>query len=170
MQFRATLVLTLFAVATCSEPSATRPTADAARRASIAATDPTLAWLEGYLASPHAPAADEPAVLAGAGDIARCYPGVDVRAFQRPGRSNPADSTSRLLDRMPGATVMAVGDNAYELGSPFDYIFCYHPTWGRHRGRTRPAPGNHEYLTPGAFGYFAYFGRRAAPPLGYYSY
>jgi hypothetical protein len=71
---------------------------------------------------------------------------------------------------MPGATVMAVGDNAYEFGSPLDYLGCYHPTWGRHRSRTRPATGNHEYLTPGALGYFLYFGRRAAPPLGYYSY
>jgi hypothetical protein len=160
----------VLAVAGCREPDATRPTARVARQASLAAPDPTLAWLEGYLASPHAPTATEPAVLAGAGDIARCYPGTDVRSFQRPGTTNPADSTARLLDAMPGATVMAVGDNAYEFGSPLDYIFCYHPTWGRHRARTRPSAGNHEYLTPGAFGYYAYFGRRAAPPLGYYSY
>jgi 3',5'-cyclic AMP phosphodiesterase CpdA len=65
---------------------------------------------------------------------------------------------------------MAVGDQAYEFGSPLDYFGCYHPTWGRHRSRTRPATGNHEYLTPGALGYFLYFGRRAAPPHGYYSY
>jgi hypothetical protein len=166
---RSAIVLTLLAAA-CGDPGATRPTAESARRASIAADEATLAWLEGYLASPHAPAASEPAVLAGAGDIARCYKGTDVRSFQRPGPTNPAEQTARLLDGMPGATVMAVGDNAYEFGSPFDYIFCYHPTWGRHRARTRPAPGNHEYLTPGALGYYAYFGRRAAPPFGYYSY
>ena len=71
---------------------------------------------------------------------------------------------------MAGATVMAVGDNAYEFGSPADYAGCYQPTWGRFRARTRPATGNHEYLTPGAAGYFGYFGRRAAAPLGYYSY
>jgi hypothetical protein len=168
---RSALALAMLALfATCSDPVTTRPDAREGRRASSAAVDPTLTWLDGYLASPHAPAAGEPAVLAGAGDIARCYPGSDVRAFQRPGPSNPADSTSQLLDRMPGATVMAVGDNAYEFGSPLDYIHCYHPTWGRHRTHTRPSAGNHEYLTPGALGYFAYFGRRAAPPLGYYSY
>lgn len=110
------------------------------------------------------------ALLAGAGDIARCYPGADPTQFQQPGPDHPAERTARLLDGMPGATVMAVGDNAYEYGSFFDYLGCYHPTWGRHRARTRPAAGNHEYLTPGASGYFTYFGRRAAPPVGYYSY
>jgi hypothetical protein len=65
---------------------------------------------------------------------------------------------------------MAIGDNAYEFGSTTDYLSCYDPTWGRHKDRTRPAAGNHEYLTPGAAGYFAYFGATAAPPGGYYSY
>lgn len=109
-----------------------------------------------------------PPVLAGAGDIARCYD-ADDPADITPPLATAAAATARLLDRIPG-TVMAVGDNAYELGSPLDYLLCYEPTWGRHRERTRPAAGNHEYLTPGAAGYFAYFGLRAAPPLGYYSY
>jgi hypothetical protein len=111
-----------------------------------------------------------PAVLAGAGDIARCYPGSDVTQLRAPNGSNPAMQTARLLEGMPNATVMAVGDNAYELGSPLDYAKCYDPTWGRFRDRTRPAPGNHEYLTPAAAGYYGYFGGRSAPPLGYYSY
>jgi acid phosphatase type 7 len=128
------------------------------------------AWLTGWLASPYAPAANEPVVLAGAGDIARCYPGADPTGFQPPGADNAAEQTARLLDDMPAATVMAVGDNAYEYGSLLDYTGCYHPTWGRHRARTRPATGNHEYLTPGAAGYFGYFGVRAAPPVGFYSY
>ena len=43
--------------------------------------------------------------------------------------------------------------------------------WGRHRGRTRPTPGNHEYETAGASGYFGYFGANAGPSgQGYYSY
>ena len=33
-----------------------------------------------------------------------------------------------------------------------------------------PAPGNHEYGTTDAAGYFAYFGAVANPPLGYYSF
>ena len=106
--------------------------------------------------------------LVGAGDIARCYPADDPTAI-RPARSTPAAATARLLDRIPG-TVITLGDNAYEVGSPTDYLLCYHPTWGRHRERTQPSAGNHEYLTPGAAGYFSYFGPRARPPLGYYSY
>ncbi len=127
-------------------------------------------WLRERLGFPGSPSA-APAMLVGAGDIAECYQGaVPPLLRARAGaRSSPAAATARLLDRIPG-TVVALGDNAYELGSPFDYFACYDPTWGRHRERTRPAAGNHEYLTPGAAGYFGYFGLRAAPPLGYYSY
>jgi hypothetical protein len=107
-------------------------------------------------------------VLAGAGDIARCYEPETPHVWT-PARQTMAEQTARLLDGIDG-TVMALGDNAYEAGSLIDYYACYHPTWGRHRSRTRPAVGNHEYITPGAAGYFAYFGSRAAPPLGYYSY
>jgi acid phosphatase type 7 len=137
---------------------------------STSSSDATLDWLKTYLALPHAPVPGEPAVLAGAGDIARCYPGSGVRQYRYPGPTHPAARTAHLLEAMPGATVLTAGDNAYEFGSPFDYLFCYHPTWGRLYDRTRPSAGNHEYLTPGAAGYFAYFGRRSAPPLGYYSY
>ncbi|MBI2833781.1 MAG: metallophosphoesterase [Acidobacteria bacterium] len=96
-------------------------------------------------------------MLVGAGDIAMC---------DRP----EVAATPNLLDRFPG-TVFAAGDNAYPNGSEHDYATCYDPTWGRHKWRTRPAPGNHEYDTPGAAGYFTYFGGRAGPvSLGYYSY
>ena len=107
-------------------------------------------------------------VLVGAGDIARCYDPENPTAI-RPAPATPAGATARLLDRIPG-TVITLGDNAYEFGSPLDYELCYEPTWGRHKSRTRPSAGNHEYLTPGAAGYFAYFGAAAAPPGGYYSY
>jgi hypothetical protein len=166
-----TIALSLACVGT-PDHTITAPPATSARGESPLVTSSTdlLPWLSSYLASPHAPVPGDPAVLAGAGDIARCYPGVNVTQYRFPGPSNPAAATARLLDSMPGATVMAVGDNAYEFGSTFDYLACYHFTWGRLRNRTRPATGNHEYLTPAAAGYFTYFGSRAAPPLGYYSY
>ena len=45
------------------------------------------------------------------------------------------------------------------------------PTWGRHKTRTYPAPGNHDYGSKGAATYYAYFGERAGPAgRGYYSY
>jgi hypothetical protein len=96
-------------------------------------------------------------VLVGAGDIGLCgSPGSEL--------------TARLLDAI-GGTVFAVGDNAYPSGRTEDYLNCYDPTWGRHRHRTRPTPGNHEYESPGASPYYAYFGSNAGPAgLGYYSY
>ena len=97
------------------------------------------------------------ATVVAAGDIASC--------------GSPDDeATARLLGSIPG-TVLTLGDNAYEDGSVAEYAECYDPTWGRFEGRTRPAPGNHEYSTPGAAGYFGYFGKAAGSPgKGYYSY
>lgn len=161
----------VFTLVACREGTPTETIRDeAVFRAPSDGPEDISIWLRQFLLRPRAQSANDPVVLAGAGDIARCYPGADPSKFQPPGPDHPAEATARLLDAMPAATVMAVGDNAYEYGSPFDYLGCYHPTWGRHRDRTRPATGNHEYLTPGALGYFGYFGRRAAPPLGYYSY
>lgn len=98
-----------------------------------------------------------PAVLVGAGDIAMC---------DSPG----AELTARLLDVL-GGQVFTVGDNAYMSGSASEFQRCYEPTWGRHKARTRPIPGNHDYETAGAAAYYAYFGAAAGPSgLGYYSY
>jgi hypothetical protein len=96
-------------------------------------------------------------VLAGAGDIGLC------------GSPDP-EATAALLDNIPG-TVFTAGDNAYFQGTAQQFRDCYEPSWGRHRARTRPAPGNHEYESPGAAPYFAYFGASAGPAgLGYYSF
>ena len=104
-----------------------------------------------------APVPAAPSVLVGAGDIASCPP-------------TGAAATAALLDTIPGI-VFAAGDNAYPSGSSSDYANCYAPTWGRHKARTLPAPGNHEYLTAQALAYFRYFGAAAGDPqMGYYSY
>ncbi len=95
--------------------------------------------------------------LVGAGDIATC--------------SNQNDeATAKLLDGIPG-TVFTTGDNAYPSGTDAEFASCYDPTWGRHKARTKPSVGNHEYLTSGASGYFDYFGTAAGDrSRGYYSY
>jgi acid phosphatase type 7 len=99
---------------------------------------------------------DDP-VLVGAGDIASCALDGD-------------EQTAKLLDKIDG-TVFAAGDIAYEKGTLDEFKRCYGPTWGRHRKRTRPSLGNHEYGTKKAQGYFDYFGKQAGTnPLGYYSY
>ncbi len=46
----------------------------------------------------------------------------------------------------------------------------YDPTWGRFLSKTFPVPGNHEYNTPNAAGFFRYFGRRTFGGRGYYSF
>lgn len=96
-------------------------------------------------------------VLVGAGDIAGCSYEAD-------------EATASLLDDI-GGTVMTLGDNAYHNGTAAEFRECYEPTWGRHKDRTRPAPGNHEYYTSNASAYFDYFGEAAGDPdKGYYSY
>jgi hypothetical protein len=78
--------------------------------------------------------------------------------------------TAALVARRRG-TVATLGDNVYPSGTPAQFRRCYRPSWGRFRKRTRPAAGNHEYATPGAAGYFGYFGRAAGPRgRGFYSY
>jgi hypothetical protein len=67
--------------------------------------------------------------------------------------------------------VLALGDTQSEEGSLDDYEASYDPTWGRVKSITHPVPGNHEYETPGAAGYFEYFGDAAGrPDEGYYSF
>ena len=96
-------------------------------------------------------------VLVGAGDIADCSSGGD-------------EATANLLDTIPG-TVFTTGDDAYPDGTASDFMNCYDPSWGRHKARTYPSAGNHEYNTAGAAGYFDYFGVVAGDPdQGYYSY
>lgn len=102
------------------------------------------------------------AVLVGAGDIADCD--------NRPSGESAAAATALLVDKIPG-TVFTAGDAAYEIGSPANFAACYDPTWGIFKDRTLlPATGNHEYKTPGATGYFDYFGSAAGTPgQGWYS-
>lgn len=100
--------------------------------------------------------------IVAAGDIADC---ANVAAAES------AAARTAALVRPDDALVLTVGDNTYPDGAPAEFTDCFDPTWGRFAGRLRPAPGNHEYRTPGAEGYFAYFGERAGPDRrGYYSF
>lgn len=98
-----------------------------------------------------------PPVLVGAGDVAVCTGSGD-------------EATAALLDGISG-TIFTTGDNAYPNGTASDFQNCYDPSWGRHKARTRPSAGNHDYDTPGAAAYYAYFGSRAGDASkGYYAY
>lgn len=138
---------------TCSNCSAKYPSSEAAEYVPflIVVLDDAVAVSPGDPTDP---------VLVGAGDIASCS--------SDPSQSG-AEQTAQLLDAI-GGTVFTAGDNAYPEGTPEQFMNCYDPTWGRHKAQTRPSPGNHDYLTPGASGYFGYFGGVANGPEGYYSY
>ena len=101
-------------------------------------------------------------VLVGAGDIASC---------SSEGDEATASLLDQVVDRSVEAVVFTAGDNVYEDGSEQNFDNCYDPSWGRLMTITRPAPGSRDYRTPGASGYFGYFGAAAGDPtLGYYSY
>ena len=91
--------------------------------------------------APTAPDGSVTAIVAG--DISSC-------------ENDNDELTAQLLDTNPG-TVLSVGDNAYDSGTLSQFTNCFDPTWGRHKDRIKPVPGNHEYLTSSASGYFQYF-------------
>ncbi|WP_194712742.1 metallophosphoesterase family protein [Noviherbaspirillum soli] len=108
----------------------------------------------------------KPVTVYAAGDIADCR----YRAPQDSGAAATAMLVKAGLAADPGAMALTLGDHTYPVGLPAEFNDCYHPTWGQFRESTLPVPGNHEYYTAGAPGYYAYFGARAAQEQGgYYS-
>jgi 3',5'-cyclic AMP phosphodiesterase CpdA len=76
---------------------------------------------------------------------------------------------ARLLTDL-GGDIFLPGDLAYPSGTLTEFERCFDPDFGRFRSRMFPAPGNHDYVTAGADGYFTYFAERAGPGRrGYYS-
>ena len=100
-----------------------------------------------------------PTTLLAAGDIAG-----------DPNTGGTGADTATLVEQRAG-TVATLGDNVYENGTASEFSQWYAPFWGTFKSRTMPAPGNREYNTSGATGYFGYFGTAAGDPSkGYYSY
>ena len=160
----ASLVLTLTgcdssppgSLAGSEPPTAAAPTMPSSPTAQPTAVgSPTVA---APATSPPAPTPTEnPGVtLLAVGDVASC----DVTADE---------SVARLVGQHEGVVAL-LGDVAYEHGTTANFTNCFDPAWGEFRERLYPTPGNHEYGTPGAAGYFEYFGARAAGPGGWYSY
>jgi acid phosphatase type 7 len=103
---------------------------------------------------PPPPLSGQSAVVVAVADIGECG-------------SAGVEQSARLADRIDGQVILA-GDLAYYQGTMADFLRCFDPIWGRFRPRWRPAPGNHEYETPGAAGYFQYFGEAAGQ--GFYAF
>ncbi len=107
--------------------------------------------------TPTLPPSGDPYLLAGGDTRSGCTTG----AFQ----------TVAILDTFPtNIPILHVGDMV-DTGTLSEFTSCYDQTWGRHKAQHKPVPGNHEYGTAGASGYFTYFGALAGPAgLGYYSF
>jgi hypothetical protein len=130
------------------------------------------------LPSPQRAAAVEPdPVIAAAGDIACPPPGTaTVKACHQA-------ATADLLTSGGYTAVLAVGDEQYNCGELSAFNAVYDPTWGKVKSISKPVVGDNEYVgstcsTPGAAGYYTYFGDAASPQepgcrsacKGYYSY
>lgn len=115
---------------------------------------------------PPAPDPGEPALFIGAGDIAKCS-ALGLAGLVK----DPHDQTSDLIMAYPSSTpVFTLGDNVYSDGTSLEFATCFDKSWGRFKNRTFPVPGNHDYNTSGAEGYYDYFGSRAGDASkGYYT-
>ena len=108
------------------------------------------------------PPPDPTFTVVAAGDIGQCG--------DAPAAASAAARTAVLVDAQD-QLVLTLGDSTYPVGAPVEFTDCFHPTWGAFLDRIRPSPGNHEYYTAGAEGYFGYFGAQAGPQRrGYYSF
>ena len=110
--------------------------------------------------------------VAAAGDIA-CSPNSDPNfngAEGTPENCQMKATSDLILERNVDA-VLTLGDNQYSKGRLGAFEGSYDKTWGRLKELTHPAPGNHDYYTDGAEGYFTYFGEAARDDeTGYYSF
>ncbi len=79
-------------------------------------------------------------------------------------------ATADLAMSLQPDAVVALGDLQYETGALAAFEGSYDKSWGAMKSLTYPAPGNHEYKTAGADGYYEYFrGQPGGAAPGYYS-
>jgi hypothetical protein len=119
------------------------------------------------------PAGSGDPTIAAAGDVA-CDP--------RPTAATPQSddtgtdvchqaATAKLVTAMHPAAVLVLGDEQYPNATLDSFMAGYDASWGAFKAITHPSPGNHEWHTPQAAGYFAYFGSGAGDAQhSYYSF
>ncbi|MBD8869702.1 metallophosphoesterase family protein [Nocardioides donggukensis] len=100
-------------------------------------------------------AAEDPVRVVAVGDIA-CPPDRQQTATTCRHRQ-----TARLARDLSPDHVIALGDLQYEKGRLRAFRRSYDESWGRLKAITHPVPGNHEYYTEEARGFYRYFGTEA---------
>lgn len=98
------------------------------------------------------------------GDIA-CLPGETVTT-----KTCKQRATAKLAAAENPDYVIALGDEQYDSGALSDFNSSYDASWGRFKSITKPAPGNHEYRTSNASGYYRYFENQIPSQAEYYAY
>jgi acid phosphatase type 7 len=91
------------------------------------------------------------------GDIAYCA----GTAVQESAAAKTANLVSAIIAQDANTQILTLGDNVYSFGTKAEFDSCYEPTWGQFKSRTWATPGNHDYGTPLAAGYYDYFGASA---------
>lgn len=92
------------------------------------------------------------------GDVA-CTPGGTVTTTT----CRDAATASQAKSYKPRYALL-LGDEQYQSGSLTDFRGGYDKTWGALKSITKPVPGNHEYNTAGASGYYSYFQAQTRSP------
>jgi acid phosphatase type 7 len=97
------------------------------------------------------------------GDIA-CAPGGTVTTT-----TCRDAATASLAKGYRPRYALILGDEQYQAGTAAQFRDGYDKTWGALRSISKPIPGNHEYSTAGASGYYSYFAGQTRSP-GYYAF
>ncbi len=89
----------------------------------------------------------------------------------RSGCNAGATATANLLAKYPASTLVLFNGDATDTGASSEFTNCFNKTFGKYKAQIRPEPGNHEYNTAGASGYYGYYGTQAKPQgQSYYSF
>ncbi len=88
------------------------------------------------------------------------------------GGSDGGNAVAAMLSRHNFDALLTLGDHTSETGSAEEFDSLYEPTYGAFDERVRPTPGDLDYVTPDAAGYFDYFQRRSPTFTGdpYYAF
>lgn len=97
------------------------------------------------------------------GDVA-CRPGGTVTT-----KTCRDAATARQARSYRPRFALVLGDEQYQSGRATEFRGGYDKTWGSLKSVTKPVPGNHEYNTAGASGYYSYFRAQTRSP-GYYAF
>ena len=78
-------------------------------------------------------------------------------------------ATAKLATSYGPRYALILGDEQYQSGTAAEFGDGYDKTWGALKAISKPIPGNHEYATSGAAGYYSYFQNQTKAP-GYYAF